>query len=211
MERIPKHIASPRPLENEGALLIQLSGTELAAHHAFEIVYRHYQPKLSRYILPFLEHSDPDTKEVIQILFIKLWQKMAALIVIRNFDRYIFRMARNATWDFLREKKSDPKKVKLLPEHEDEYGFAEADGQISGREYEDEAKKALSLLPVRRRRIFLLHSHEDKSLDEIAREMGVSKAVVKKQLHLATSFLRKFIMQSHKKVISILLLLTFFC
>ncbi|MBA3675760.1 MAG: RNA polymerase sigma-70 factor, partial [Chitinophagaceae bacterium] len=43
------------------------------------------------------------TEEIVQEVFIKLWKKRAELEEVKNFESYLFTMATNKTYDFLRK------------------------------------------------------------------------------------------------------------
>ncbi len=76
---------------------------------AYADLFNYYLPKLSQYIYPFTDRSREDTEEVIQEVFLKIWEKRKSLTAIRSFDSYLFRMAKNQLIDLLGKRRSAKK------------------------------------------------------------------------------------------------------
>ena len=204
----PAHIASPSAEPVKDWVLL-LGGNEAEAVTAFTHIFKRFEPLLTRYITPFVDDNLADAKEVVQLVFIRLWEKREKMVGVEYLDKYLYRMARNATWDY-KEKLQQERQRQLALANTAAPAFDVADQLIELKELEAEAVKALSLLPERRRLIFLSHTLDDLSLDEIAAAMDISKDVVKKQLHLATRFLKDHIAKKTNKQPDILFLLFFF-
>lgn len=175
---------------SEQLLLQQLSGAEAGAYQAFTVFYHQYYQVLYQYVFPFAHRSSLETQEIIQVVFVKLWLKRDMLVGIRHFKPYLFRMARNAAMDLYRQKRNKEKYEALSGAGRDEFA-ADAGQQLVLKEYHHLAQQAINQMPERRRRIFLLRTAADLSLDEISAEMAVSKEVVKKQLYTAVDAIKK--------------------
>ncbi len=176
------------------------------ATEAFNGIYSRYQPKLLRYILAFVNGNAVDAEEVLQRLFVRLWKKRDSLSGVRVLESYLYRMARNFTLDFIKEQRNQEKYSRIV--HGGDEGMVNpVEAEIALREYFEVARRAIALLPERRREIFLLHTQDDKSPDEIARKMGVYREVVKKQLYLAHRFIRDYF---RKHSISLFSIFSFF-
>lgn len=187
IEQSPYHTEGPL---NENLLLLHLSGPEQEAYHAFTQLYHHYYGILHGYIFPFTGVSEVETREVIQVVFVKLWSKRTTLAGIRQFRAYLFRMARNVVIDRRRSQKRQQLREERVAEKQ-ELHLNTVEAELALKEYQDIARQAIEALPERRRRIFLLRTVADLSLDEIGQELNVSKEVVKKQLYLAVDFIKQ--------------------
>lgn len=174
----------------ENLLLQQLAGAEKEAYQAFTILYRHYYGVLYSYIHPFTGLSVSDTKEVIQEVFVKFWLKRDTLAGIRDLKPYLFRMARNSTVDLYRRRRRKQARELLLTDNSNN-STNDVEAASLLKEYHHLAQQAIAQLPERRKRIFLLRTAGDQSLDDISRQLGISRDVVKKQLYLAVDFVRK--------------------
>ncbi|MBL0882845.1 MAG: sigma-70 family RNA polymerase sigma factor [Chitinophagaceae bacterium] len=170
---------------------------------AFRLLYEKYQPRLSRYLTSFCEmHASED---ILQEVFVKLWQRRKLLVGITSIEYYLQRMARNRWLDTKRAEKI---------RHEYETSFAtvstrqalDVTDDIQYKEYHALANKAIRSLPNRRRKILELSLLYGRGLQEIATEMGLSREVVKKQLYLANRSIREYL-QKHGDISLILILL----
>jgi RNA polymerase sigma-70 factor (ECF subfamily) len=175
---------------DEYLLLQQLAGTEQEAYDAFTSLYEYYYEVLYTYIFPFARLSAVETKEIIQVVFVKLWLKRDTLTGVQHFRQYLFRMARNTVIDLQRQKRRQEKREGLVADRSE--GRVNAvETELALKEYHHIARQAIELLPARRKAIFLLRTVGDLSLEEIGQELDVSKDVVKKQLYLAVDFIKK--------------------
>ena len=160
---------------------------------AFTTLYKRYQPRLLRLMAPFRDVEDPE--EVIQDIFLKLWLKREFVTGLRSVEFYLYRMARNRLVDIRRSNKA-----RLAREHAVNAGWAEGseglpaeDNAVTLIEYKEfygMVLQTLTQLSQRQQQIYRLSIFQDMSLDEIAEELQLSKAVVIKQLYLANKFIR---------------------
>jgi len=171
---------------------------------AFRQLYERYQPKLSRYLFPFVSGQPDLADDIIQEVFIKVWTKRDMLTGISVFEYYLQRMARNQLLDHIKLKKIQQK-------HETNYAVSKDQQQsdtvdfLQFKEYHQIAQRAMASLPERRKYLLRLSLVDGYSLDEIADMTRLSKAVVKKQLFKANRFMRDYIKEHGD-----LLLLIFF-
>ncbi len=171
----------------DDALLLQLHH---GSREAFTLLYNTYQPKVARYLIPFVSPGVVAAEEVVQEVFIKLWMRRKELLHVTSLEAYLKRMARNQLLNIVKAQRIKQRHEALAgavrgestDEIENDYHFSE---------YYRLTREALELLPERRRFLFQLSTVEGYSLDEIAAKTNLSKAVVKKQLTLTNQFLRK--------------------
>jgi RNA polymerase sigma-70 factor (family 1) len=190
-------------LNDESVLLQRLADN---SQEAFTILFKHYQPKLYLYLLPFTDASNYNPEEIIQDIFIKIWLKRETFIGIQSFEYYLYRMARNRLLDFYRKEKSRQKNETLFVQRSDSQDNR-TENEFKFKEYHGIALKAINLLPERRKRIFELSTQQDLSLDDIAFQLNLSRDVIKKQLYLANRFIREYIRRHGGIPLSILLVL----
>ncbi|MFB6454639.1 RNA polymerase sigma factor [Chitinophaga sp. Hz27] len=184
-------------MDNEVGLLRQLAEGDRSAYTS---LYYHYQPKLYRYLLPFTADIHL-IEEITQDIFVKVWLKRETFVGMERFEYYLYRMGRNRLLDIFRQQQKQllPGEIPesaIHPELEQQY-----------REYNNLVQEAIRKMPERRRVIFELSTQRDMSWAEIAENQNVSVAVVKKQLHLASSFIRSYIRQYGDINITLIILL----
>lgn len=191
-------------MTNETFLIKQLSESR---EEAFVALYKEYQPKLSRFLYPFT--GADDAKEIIQDIFLKIWEKRQALISIRSLEQYLYRMAKNRMLDL--EKSRRAREKRELEVQEKHQGPSVVFQHTEYKEVFTHALKAIDELSERQRTIYRLRVFEDKSLDEISAQLALSKAVTIKQLYLATRYIRerlkRYRNEDHLVAIAMLLLM----
>jgi RNA polymerase sigma-70 factor (ECF subfamily) len=159
---------------------------------AYADLFNHYLPKLSQYIYPFAGGSREDTEEVIQEVFLKIWERRETLPVIRSFDSYLFRMAKNQLIDLLGKRKSVRNlHVKYVASRDTVH--TEPEQSLLYSEYHTIAQKAIEQLSPKLQSVFRMHSEEELSLDEIAGKLDLQKETVKKRLFLAKTAIKNYL------------------
>jgi RNA polymerase sigma-70 factor (family 1) len=172
---------------------------------AFRSFYDAYFNRLSAYIFKLCK-SDTVTEEVVQDIFIKLWEFRASLVSIDTPEAYIFSMARNRTIDHLRRVARETSLIAVIKQqlhacsNEVEDRFDAAD---LGRLIEE----ALQELSLQKREVFRLRNSEGLNHDEIARVMQLSRSTVKNHLSQTLQHLRRHLGRRHKPGTLLLLLL----
>src|ERR1700744_1690036 len=84
------------PPEAESQLLQEAAG---GSREAYAMIYQHYLPKLYKYLFDILR-SKQDTEEILQDLFLKLWEKKEELAKVTTLNSYLFRVARNRLMNY---------------------------------------------------------------------------------------------------------------
>ncbi len=156
---------------------------------AFDALYAIYQPRLHRYILPFVSGDVSESSSIVQDVFVKLWMKRETLPAIEHLELYLYRMARNRLMDLHRAQK----KRRQLHASITSQAVSLQDETLLYREYYQIARQAIHQLPERRKIIFELFTQKDMAMNEIAASLNVSHPVIKKQLTLANNFIRQYI------------------
>ena len=175
---------------------------------AFASLYSHYAPLLYKAVYPLTNKSKEDTEEIIQELFVKIWDKRDNMLTIQSFRPFIFRLARNKVIDWYRKNESKKNYCTFYSEnHRDE--AASITDNLLFEEYYAIAIEAIAQLPPRQKQIFNLRHMEDLSLSEIAGALRISLPAVKKQLYQATRSVREYLHKHGEWLVSIPFLLFF--
>ncbi|TDX01599.1 RNA polymerase sigma factor [Dinghuibacter silviterrae] len=159
---------------------------------AYTRLFYHYLPGLTRYIFPFSGQSMQDTEEVIQEVFLKIWEKRETLASIRAFDRYVFRMAKNKLINILEKQRLD-RNTRAQYARAKEAAQAETETSLQYNEYQNTAHRGIAALSPKLREVFLLSTQEGLSLDEISSGLRLPKETVKKRLYTATAFVKTYL------------------
>ncbi len=158
---------------------------------AYAFLYTRYLPVLSRYLYLF-NRSKEDNEEIIQEVYLRIWENKEALREVQSFRAYLFRVAKNLLLDSLRRQQTELRILKLIaPASEDCY--QRADDDLCYEQYQEVAREAIGKLTAKRRQIFELRTQEGLSLDEISGKLNISKNVVKKQFYTASDFVKTYL------------------
>ncbi|WP_158642763.1 RNA polymerase sigma factor [Chitinophaga japonensis] len=168
---------------------------------AFSTLYEDCLHDLYQYLYLFTR-SKETTEDIIQEIFVKLWEQKAQLTAIRSFRQYLFRMARNKVIDHIRSRRLHHRVTADLLAGADA-SYADCDHKTLTSQYFHIARQAVEQLPDKRRLIFRLNTEEQLSLDEIASRLNISKSVVKKQLYAAQHYVRRYL-REHAELIHLL-------
>jgi len=187
--------------EDERTLILRIIEGERAA---FTVLYSRYINSVYRYIYLFTK-SKETSEDIVQNVFIKIWERRASLKNVTCFRAYLYQCAKNLMLDEIRRNQTR-EKVFLMIKDDTEETVEELESDIIYGEYFQMAQDAINLLPEKRKRIVEMRTKEDLSLDEIAAQLNISKFVVKKQLYTGLHFVKSYL----QKYAELTLLLTLF-
>ena len=178
------------PLHNEKRLISRIMDGDRKAFKEFHV---HYYPLVQQYLRLFVSDQN-DLDELTQDIFLKIWVKRHLLKNVEAFQGYLFRMCKNHVLNYFRSLKISRKLVELSVS---EAGVAteETESHILFKQYYKIAMEGIEKLSQGRRRILKMSIEQGLTLDEIAAEMEISRAGVKKQLYAATAFVRKYLQE----------------
>lgn len=169
---------------------------------AFTQLYSTHLNNLYRYIFLFTK-SKEETEEILQEIFIKIWENREKLPEVDSVKNYLFRIAKNKLLDKIRHLQI---RQRVLSEIKKNKGYSETttSDQCTYREYYRLVQQAIEKLPPRRKLIFRLNVENGLSQDEIAVQLNISKSVVQKQVYSASHFVREYLFKHGEISFSIL-------
>ena len=177
------------PAYDEPALFKRIADGDEAV---FRHIFHHYNQKLFPVVLD-LVRSEPDAREVIQEVFIKIWLNRASLPSMANPGGWLYTVACNAAYDFLRSKATYQLKIRQLstPELDEDL-----ERQLDAKYTKALIDEAVARLPQRRREVFQLARLQGYSRKEIAEKLDISENTVRNQLVEAVAFVQEYL-QKH--------------
>ena len=153
----------------------------------FKIKVLPVSKKLLRYASHFLRDDD-EARDVVQDIFLKLWQKKEELDQIENIEAFAMRMTRNRCLDIIRAGKTVPIDAetnrKLKQETIDVHSkveLSEAAGQV---------KQLISRLPDIQQKVMHLRDIEQLEYEEIAELTGLQVNAIRVNLSRARKKVR---------------------
>jgi RNA polymerase sigma-70 factor (family 1) len=164
---------------------------EKAVEKLFSEIFREHEQKL--YTLAVrLTKSDQVAKDILQEVFMKLWEHRTSIPAIVNIEAWLYRITENKVIDFLRKASADDRLRKVIWEHIQQI-VNDTEQQVEAKEYNHVIQKAIEQLPAQRRLIYQLNKEQGMSYQQIATELKLSRHTVKNQLFSAVQSVRRFI------------------
>lgn len=169
--------------DNELILLLKQNSKE-----AFTALYKKYWRQVYNFSRLYLTNQDT-AEEVVQEVFIKVWEGRDFMREDDNFKGLMFIITRNLIFNQHRKNlNEDFYKMTVLAAMEDSYDIEE---EIEAKNLSEYIDMLINELPPRRREIFNLSRKGNKSYKEIAELLNISEKTVENQISEALKYLRK--------------------
>ncbi|MBC8984944.1 sigma-70 family RNA polymerase sigma factor [Pedobacter sp. N36a] len=156
---------------------------------AFSKLFDDYQQQVSGFVFSIIGDKEL-TQEIVQDIFIKVWQKKEELLEIQKFDAYLFVLSKNYTLNCIRKIQREQQKATeyntLFP------NTGEEQSEIDKEDYLQVIEKATVQLPPQQQRVFRLRMEGLKN-HEIAAQLMISPDSVKKYQQLALKSVTTFV------------------
>jgi RNA polymerase sigma-70 factor (ECF subfamily) len=158
---------------------------------AFEALFRGHYASLCEYVYPIVRSREV-TEELVQDLFVRLWERRARAAPESLAESYLYRAARNRALGYLRRERVARRWAEHVRRGADVEPHAlTGDTELGGRELAAAVERAIDALPERCRLIFLMSRQQGLSYGEIARSLNVSLSTVETQMSRALKRLRQ--------------------
>ena len=155
---------------------------------AFDMVYRRYAGKLYAFSLKYLK-SREEAEELVQSVFLKVWENQSQLKKESSFKSYIFTIAYNEICNQFRKRKYQQSFIENVISGKPE-NSTEIESQIEFRFVLEQVEQIVAQLPEKQKAVFLKSRQEGKSTKEIAAEMGLAKGTVDNYISESLKFIR---------------------
>lgn len=153
---------------------------------AFDKLFLFYYKDLCRFALTFVKSAD-DSEDVVQRLFVSLWENRKKLEIPENVKAYLFKSVYFESMKFLRHKKTSEKYLSNYLTYFSPVDDNDTDFSV----FLPYLHKAIEKLPEKCRQIFILNKMEGLTQKEIAEYLEISAKTVENQVGNAISKLRK--------------------
>ncbi|MEO6963912.1 MAG: sigma-70 family RNA polymerase sigma factor [Puia sp.] len=192
-------------LPNENDLFHQIAdGNE----SAFTTIYNFYADTVFNMAMVYTK-DEPDAEEVVQLIFLRLWEYRAQLKEVRSLRNYLFISTRNKVFDQLRIRSRSRRALSGLQDQLAAKGACDATADwMQQREYGQLLEEAVSGLTPQQKIVYTLAEQQAYSFDDIAQELKLSKSTVKKHMELARKYVRAYVSKNlHPDLLLVVLLM----
>lgn len=163
---------------------LKRSGAEKVLSRLFD----QYWKPLFQFSYNLLRDED-DAKDVVQEVFIKLWDRQLDLAIHTSIESYLFSSVRYRSLTKLSKQLSSRARNLPLEDHI-EQSFLEAVDPLIIKELQQEIDTQIDKLPERMREVIRLRSKDSLTISEIALQLNISEDTVKNHLASARKRLR---------------------
>jgi RNA polymerase sigma-70 factor (family 1) len=171
---------------------------------AFEKIYRTYAPRLFGKLLKLVK-SEAYAQEILQDVFLKVWEYKQSIDPQKSFRSFLFKMAENKAYDFFRKAARDKSKEAELIALSCETDINIADYTVDDENFKM-LEKAIESLPPQRQQIFRLCKLEGKSYKEVGELLNISVSTISDHIVKGTKTIREYF-EKHHRGFSLLFLL----
>ena len=157
--------------------------------NAYQELFERYAPRIYQFSLSYLKNN-ADAEELVQDVFLKIWEKRDMLDDSKNIKSFIFKVAINTIYDFIRHKNienafNDYTRASVEPNSDNTWHTVIYD------EMQENLQRLVAQLPAQQQKIFRLSKEEGLTSEEIAVKLNLSKRTVDNHIYRAVSFLKE--------------------
>ena len=177
-------------MDQEKELIIALKqGNE----KAFNILYKQYWKQVYNFCRLYLTNTE-EAEEVVQDVFVRLWQSRDFLRENDNFKGLLFIISRNLVFNQTRKSfNHDFYTLSLLEalENMPEENSYDIEKELEAKDLSAYIDLLIAELPPQRQKIYKMSRESGMNNEEIARELGINKRTVENHLSQALTDIRK--------------------
>jgi|SRR5699024_7274806 len=184
--------------QSDGQLLEHIAEGD---RKAFEQLFNRYWEPLFAAAIKRLQ-SEQLAKDVLQELFVELWEKHNELNIRSNVSGYLFTALKHRVINKIKAEAVREKYERMTIQFYENNGLA-TEHQFSRNYLQEEMETKVKQLPERCREVFELSRIEHLSHKEISDQLGISPKTVENHIGRALKVLRPYL----KRVVGIILAL----
>jgi len=160
---------------------------------SFDRLYEKYYKKVYLFARGILK-SHEDAENIVQEVFIKIWEKHKELDENRSFESFVFTISYNTSISLIRKK--------LREKHFLEEWYRRLVNEkpvVNEADYnnlQERTKKLINQLPERRRQVYRMCREEGLTYAEISKKLGISVNTVENHMAASLKFLHQHLEDS---------------
>ena len=155
---------------------------------AFTALYKLYWSKVYNFSRLYLS-SLAEAEEVVQEVFVKVWESRSFLQDDTNFKNFLFIITRNLIFNQFRKNfNENAYKLTILNSATTHYDIED---KLCAEDLRDFINKIIMELPPRQQEVFNLSRNQHLSYKEIAARLGISEKTVERHINEAIKYLKK--------------------
>lgn len=178
---------------DDKTLLIQFQDAGLR-EKAYTCLIRKYQEKLYWHIRRLVIDHD-DTNDVMQNVFIKVWNGLANFREDSQLYTWLYRIATNESLSFIDQKKRKTADVSLSALEGILENKIKSDRYFDGNKLEWKLQLAIQQLPEKQKVVFNLRYYDEMPYEQMSRVLDTSEGALKASYHHAAKKIEAYLLR----------------
>ena len=172
---------------------------------AFDALYQLYSARLYNFVLKISKGDTYMAEEIVQRVFIKIWEERSLLDTQKSFNAFICTIAKNMLMNEYKHQMVEfVYQEYILQINKDE--SSEGEDRIEYTFLEKYLDTLIDQLTPARREVYILSRIDKLTVKEIAQKSGKSEKTIEKQLSEANEFVRRQFKNHYDKLFSLVLI-----
>ncbi|WP_127127076.1 RNA polymerase sigma factor [Pseudoflavitalea rhizosphaerae] len=189
-----------RSLHKEWFKLIA-GGDETAFRNLFDTYWEHLYS-----VALMLTKSEALAEDIVQEIFLKIWNKREELPEVEKPDSYLFIIARNHIYNVLKQQQREEQYNKHIIDWF-EGAKHNPESELLFKESAELLNKAVANLSTQQQAVYKLAREQGLSYNEVAAQLNISPNTVKNHLSIALKYIREYLRQHASPTVMIIALL----
>lgn len=185
---------SARILPDDDTILIESFREASTREQAYTQIVRKYQERLYWHVRRLVVNHE-DANDVLQNVFIKVWNYLDNFREESNLYTWLYRIATNETLTFL-EKEKRRKSVSLSDEDNNLANKLKAEKGFDVHQLEWKLQQAIQKLPEKQRVVFTLRYYDEMPYDKMSKVLETSAGALKASYHHAVKKVEEYLKQN---------------
>ncbi len=157
---------------------------------AFAELYDCYWQKVYNFAKLYITSSH-DIVEVVQDVFVKLWEARHMLAEDKSLEGFLFIVTRNLIFNTTRNHFNETMFKMTVMRAMEEVDSCDIESELSAADLKEYIDKLIAVLPARQQEIFRMSRERNMSYKEIAEQCNITEKAVERHIYLALKFLKK--------------------
>lgn len=170
---------------------------------AFEKVFHSFADRIYYFSMRYLRNQH-DAEEIVQEVFLKIWENRHNINVDLSFSGYLFTIARNTVFNQNRKKVNEQAYVEYV-KHALSLTSNKTENDLIYNDIQDIVNKVVEDLPPQRKLVYKMSREKGLSYREIAESLSLSERTVEAHIRLALKTITEVV--DRQFIIPIVLLL----
>ncbi len=184
------------PYTDEHARLTDL---KLGREMAFNYFYEKYSLQLYRKLLKMVQ-IDVVAEELLQDLFMKIWENRDKIDPQQSFKAYLYRIAERIVYDYFRKLAREAKASNFIIANSSDVD-EQFDADLLETEMRSKIQEAIAKLPEQQRIVFNLCKIEGKSYEEVGHILGITPGTINTHITRATKKIKAYLSQKDNLIL----------